>query len=348
MYYYLTRFSPFSGAYGQVVKKSLRALVEISHHFFASPKEVMKGCLMKAKRKRLCPAQQMAFEYLNRLVHQAKAQKKNRLPTVHELANDAGVSRMTMGKVVTIFKQNGIVSVRQGKGIIINDTACESEKETTSASKTEKKYPKKNEGTKWHMVLNHLEKDIIQGAYTPNTPLPPLKELSSRYGACPKTLKKALKVLVERKMVFAHKRDLFPLFPGAKQTSSSLLVIIRKERGYFLEHLQPYVQLLLQHCDQINSNVETAIYGFVKKGGPIGRIDSTPSITVPTDNEIDNSFDAHLNQLTSYDFNAQGIIHAMVHHILYPHPWRWTRSSDEPVEIDGYVVQRKTTKSRVR
>lgn len=74
---------------------------------------------------------------------------------------------------------------------------------------------------------------------------------------------------------------------------------------------------------------------------------------VPADMSVvglDDGLDAHLYKLTSYNFNVEGIVRAMVTHVLSPTPSSTlpTTSSDRSLEFEGHVVVRETTgKARI-
>lgn len=88
----------------------------------------------------------------------------------------------------------------------------------------------------------------------------------------------------------------------------------------------------------IAANDETAMecLDFLRNNGQ--RVPSDISVT-----GFDNSPDATLAGLTSYDFNAQAYMHAMVNHILDPGYGHWIRHRGRPVEINGFVNTRTST-----
>jgi DNA-binding transcriptional regulator YhcF (GntR family) len=57
---------------------------------------------------------------------------------------------------------------------------------------------------------------------------------------------------------------------------------------------------------------------------------------------FDDVHEAFLEGLTSYNFNVEAIVHAMMTHILRPQPFRPVQRR-APVEIDGFVNTRRTT-----
>jgi len=58
---------------------------------------------------------------------------------------------------------------------------------------------------------------------------------------------------------------------------------------------------------------------------------------------LDDGPEAHLHKLTSYNFNGEGVMRAMVRHILDPHDNARDGQSGDPVEMEGQIVVRDTT-----
>jgi DNA-binding transcriptional regulator YhcF (GntR family) len=57
---------------------------------------------------------------------------------------------------------------------------------------------------------------------------------------------------------------------------------------------------------------------------------------------FDDTFDAFLHECTSYNFNIPSLVRAMLRHVLHRnyHP---LGKGDEPIELDGMIIERKTT-----
>lgn len=67
---------------------------------------------------------------------------------------------------------------------------------------------------------------------------------------------------------------------------------------------------------------------------------------VPEDFSVvgfDNSVDATVRGVTSYNFNSSAHMHALITHILDPHRDPWDPRSDEPIRIQGFINERITT-----
>jgi DNA-binding LacI/PurR family transcriptional regulator len=58
---------------------------------------------------------------------------------------------------------------------------------------------------------------------------------------------------------------------------------------------------------------------------------------------FDNSLPAFHHGLSSYSFNESAVIHAMVEHALSAAKGPSAKGHSRPVEIDGYVVSRRSS-----
>jgi DNA-binding FadR family transcriptional regulator len=60
---------------------------------------------------------------------------------------------------------------------------------------------------------------------------------------------------------------------------------------------------------------------------------------------LDDALEAHLHKLTSYNFNGEAVMRAMVGHILDPYRTARDPARYDPMEMEGYVVVRESTQS---
>ena len=65
------------------------------------------------------PAQEKAIGYLSSVLSRYRAEGRERLPTIEQMAREARVSKVVMGNTVALFVQTGHLIPRQGKGILI-------------------------------------------------------------------------------------------------------------------------------------------------------------------------------------------------------------------------------------
>lgn len=104
------------------------------------------------------------------------------------MAAEVGVSPVTMNREVKRLASDGILSVRQRKGIHV----------LPSVPLTDDTEPLQPRG--WRLVAEELEHDIRAGQF-PHSRLPLKKELCERYGCAHKTLQKALVHLATKEVV---------------------------------------------------------------------------------------------------------------------------------------------------
>lgn len=72
-------------------------------------------------------------------------------------------------------------------------------------------------------------------------------------------------------------------------------------------------------------------------------------VRVPEDISVigfDDTHEAFLHGLTSYNFNGQALMHAMVGHVLAPRTAGGLARRDKPIEVDGFITVRRTTAPR--
>jgi DNA-binding LacI/PurR family transcriptional regulator len=73
---------------------------------------------------------------------------------------------------------------------------------------------------------------------------------------------------------------------------------------------------------------------------------SARGVRVPEDISVagfDNTHAAFQGNLSSYDFNAPGIVHRLLEHVVGPARAGVRNAAGEPSEIEGMVIERMTT-----
>jgi DNA-binding transcriptional regulator YhcF (GntR family) len=136
------------------------------------------------KKIKSTPGIQKAFDFVREGLEKGKWQTGSRLPPVRALANEAGVSFVTMIKAIAALKSAGHVHgiprgpIRAG----------------ASASVT---HPSLADSAIWRMKRTALEKDILAGTFAHQGALPSFKELQARYGVCFTTMRKILRSMLD-------------------------------------------------------------------------------------------------------------------------------------------------------
>lgn len=79
--------------------------------------------ISKAKKIQKLSAMQQALENLRDYIYEINTRGEKRLPSEEELANQLGISRLTVREALAVLESDGFISRLQGKGTIINPFA---------------------------------------------------------------------------------------------------------------------------------------------------------------------------------------------------------------------------------
>jgi DNA-binding LacI/PurR family transcriptional regulator/DNA-binding transcriptional regulator YhcF (GntR family) len=134
---------------------------------------------------------QTAYEKLKIRIQSGIWNDGERLPSLAELAQTSGVSRMTMSRALDLLRQESLLHTR-GKLIICG---------ATSARKPEAI----RDGFAWERLKHRMGREILAGAVAQNE-LGPLNKTALKYGVSINTLKKALDKLVAENVLIREGR----------------------------------------------------------------------------------------------------------------------------------------------
>lgn len=121
----------------------------------------------------------------------------------------------------------------------------------------------------------------------------------------------------------------------------SSYVSLRMDREFVARHLTPLLEMALARRDitawvAANDNIALEAQDFLAGHGR----------KTPRDLSLigfDDTMEAFINGLSSYNFSAPAVMNAMLSHIIDPRrPWSGHRR-DSPMEIEGYVATRTST-----
>lgn len=143
------------------------------------------------------PAQEKALVHLRTAIRQLSDAGQKRLPTVHVLAEEAGVSPLTMLRAVRRLRDQGVVTVSHGRGIRLAEPNPPFPAEPREA---------RPRLSRWAEVRAHIEADIVAGRYSRGAVLPAPKQLRHELGVSHRTLKRALDGLVESGILVPFRR----------------------------------------------------------------------------------------------------------------------------------------------
>jgi DNA-binding LacI/PurR family transcriptional regulator/DNA-binding transcriptional regulator YhcF (GntR family) len=226
-------------------------------------------------RKRCTPMLEQAVRFLEDTVARHRRLGQPRLPTVSALAQTAGVATVTMWKAVHELCGRGDLSAKRGLGLVLPEAGGAGVGAGDVRARAERR---------WEVVKAGLARDILEGAFRSSATLPSPKELSQRYGACYRTVRRAIRALVDEGVLEAHKRT-YVLRRYGGRTSRDTVVLVGG--GYARGELRLYShrthELLRQaeaQCSQAGVRLEVVAYDLSQRAlAPAGRrllgVDST-------------------------------------------------------------------------
>ena len=184
------------------------------------------------------------------------------LPSIRQLAADAGVSFVTMWKAVKQFKMQGRISGNSGrsmkhligKEVSVHPAAVET---TGSAMETV------TTSGAWRWVADRFYKDIIAGRYSAGEKLPTCKELQQQYAVSFSTLKKVLLYLVEEQVVEARSDGYYvPQLTSSAGHARIVAIGCGWEDGkIWVDHQDKnYFRTLESECLRTNIRLDVIVY----------------------------------------------------------------------------------------
>jgi DNA-binding transcriptional regulator YhcF (GntR family) len=217
--------------------------------------------IIPVKRKR--PIFNTALDFLRSIVKDPVWKERGRLPGIRELAGLAGCSHYIMWKAVGKAKEEGLITVQQGKRISVGSRRFgptpEERRERARAALA-------SAPSKWEKLRIKIERDIISGVFRSGNSLPSLKELKFRYKVSYVPLKKALQAL-EDKGILSHTMNTYAIVPRLKQQAATVLVYLAwgDDNGVF-KFATPFdhelLSILENECAHINIQLEKIVYAF--------------------------------------------------------------------------------------
>jgi DNA-binding LacI/PurR family transcriptional regulator/DNA-binding transcriptional regulator YhcF (GntR family) len=169
---------------------------------------------MLNRKKRPATPGGRAAEFLRELAENHRRNGIRRLPTLNQLALQAGTSRSAMWRAVAHLRDCGTLLTRRGSAIELASVPG-------PASSLAR-------GAKWETVRERLARDVRLGRYAPGTLLPNPKELAEAYGVSYRTLHKATEALAGVQLLSRYRsRYRVPFAGGGVRYNGSLVLIAR-------------------------------------------------------------------------------------------------------------------------
>ena len=145
---------------------------------------------------------QMSMDFIREGISSRLFAAGSVLPTIKQLAGQAGVSCVTMWKAVQHLKKHGDLLTIPGQLIKVSGGP-------TGAGRPVAKAPApayRSSRQSWYRIKDELERNILTGAYDAGALLPSVKELGSRYRTSHHTIAKALNALCDERLIHASGR----------------------------------------------------------------------------------------------------------------------------------------------
>jgi len=166
-------------------------------------------------------AQDIAASHLQKVITRSRAAGKAQLPTIKELARDAGVSRMTMWHALARERSAGAIESCRGRRIRLTGP---SPFPRTSAGNPG--------GRRWRRLADDLELSALSGTWNPGGDIPAVKELLGRYGVSSRTLQRALSDLVGRRVLQRYGKGYrVPVRSGLHQGTATVVLLASGSGG---------------------------------------------------------------------------------------------------------------------
>lgn len=192
------------------------------------------------------------------------------------LAAQAGVTVRSMAHAVALLRQQGMLAVEPGRGIRI-------------VPRDHEPVPSSPAG-RWQSVASSILDDIHAGKYLPGEQLPAGKVLNARYGACYRTVRKALRSLHQARALETHKRG-YRIPPGrvARPNARIILIAAENHRGQlqrFTPRTGEMLRALERQCSRIHARLQTLSYNrdsaVLRADGRVVAPPLTPLLQSPT------------------------------------------------------------------
>jgi len=182
------------------------------------------------------PARQRAFQYLVDTIQHRRQSGSYYLPSIRELSEAAGVSRMTLYKALSALVRQGVVEPVPRRGLMIAGA--------TPAAPLSVRYEEPSHHTgrlpyRRTQVVDAITRDIFAGLWKPGTPLPAKRQLRQRYGVCHPVIARALVDLESRGVVESFTGGYRVRQAVPRQSSATILCVAPDSDSSVFPRLTP-------------------------------------------------------------------------------------------------------------
>jgi len=199
-------------------------------------------------------AYQKAYQYVTALIERLRSENDRFLPNVYSLARQAGTSHVTIIKVLDCLREKGVLTSGRGRRVRIIDPA---RPENTAGVSPER-------CLKWERLYRRINSGIVNGVYLPGAPLPSPKELMKTYGACYRTMRKALDRLLRDGRIITRPRG-YAAAPVAALKRHDTVVLsgpmdASGEIAFYTPRSPEFLRMVEQECSRIGVRLEICPY----------------------------------------------------------------------------------------
>ena len=205
-----------------------------------------------------------AIGFLDGLIASTYRKGASRLPTISQLARQAGVGRDTMWKAVAALRAEGRLFAKPKAGITITETSRQPRQVVSGQTE---RHPGMQ--LRWQRLRSRIVSDILRGEHGPGARLPQAKALTQRYAVCHRTLRKALAGVVEDGYLSLDRGGFRVTAPALEGARNTVVLVCRNERGTDFPFRQPsrnveVLRSLEAQCNQAGVHLLTVPFDFRK------------------------------------------------------------------------------------
>ncbi|MBD3241005.1 MAG: GntR family transcriptional regulator, partial [Chitinivibrionales bacterium] len=198
-----------------------------------------------------------ADSYLADLIDRQRAAGGDRLPTIRQMASAAGVSTVTMWKCVSRLSRAGVLTSRPRRGIRISGVY------SPPAAPMRRSH---GLGARWQRIASSIAAELAV-RNRPGDGIPSVKELSQRFGADPRTVRRALAYLVDGgHLIRDRRRFRVPLRAGGVSHGTVGLIARADSTGRITlgdtTRSADLHRAIESECSQLGTGLSLVAYGF--------------------------------------------------------------------------------------
>ena len=214
---------------------------------------------MTSNRK--TPSRRRAVDFILDGIERGRFVRSQVLPSVSRLAELAGVSPVTMHKAIAELKDRGVLGGHFGQRTLVLRGTRRTPRRKSSARDTGEA-PLTTQTTS-QKVASLIERDILNGLYPSGSSLGSYKELAGRYQCCYRTLKSAIRLLIDDKIVTETSRHLLVSSSSLSAPRSRIVMLgCMDEEGNLIRGVggEDFMRFVEFECSKAGLRLSTRMY----------------------------------------------------------------------------------------